>query len=874
MANLDEVKTLIHALTPDALESRGVLKKAKTGYICPLCGNGEGRDGTGIDFHDENGTNLGKCFKCGAGFDNFKLLGLHYGLDAANANDFVEICKRTCDDFGIAADFGAPSYDNPKKIERVMKKFTDNASLVPIPPPFAQVHEADPPNPAELELIHADITWARENIGNTDSNTRRGLTEETLRTFGVGFNPKWTHPKSRLQNYYELATPRLIIPTPNHYLARLTIPLDNYPEYQQKYIKPKAHAGTKEIFNLDAALNDADKSALNHLVVVTEGEIDAMSIWQVLHMPVIATGGTTSYPKLIAELVSRGYGIDGKPIYLLILFDPDEPGMKAAEEFCNAALDAGIPATTKFLSPDVCKLDANQILCEQGESALYDTIMPLFEQSYEEYPDVERECADRKAAALAQAEAEANKPRTEDPDVIRLLFELPFNDVYNARRLIFTYGDKFRFIEETERWMTYGDGVWKVGSKSNATIYPIANQMYDLLKIKQPKNADAGENAAREETIKQWGKKNRISAAVELMKFDRAITISQADLNCHPELLNVANGTIDLSTGILYPHRATDLLTQKISTPYIPGAYDATVESFFEGILPDELTRAALLRFLGYCTTGFARERVALFIWGEGGNGKSTLVMAVNALMGDYACEFPVKALLLNRYDTDGDKPTPSIAMLNNRRIAFVDEIPASSTLDETKFKYLTGDNQIVGRNLNESFTTNAHPTHKLILSGNHMPELKDPNDPALQDRLIRMDLLQRFTKDSPGYDPFLKDKLLTPASQQALLALLVHEAGLYCRDGLLDSPAMKAAKQNYLIEQDFISEFINENCEHDDDASIPRPELIRRIKAECDSARGMSSKAIGSALGKIPTLKIIRKKTCFAVRGIKWRDQ
>ena len=871
MANLDEIKTLIHAITPDALEARGVLKKAKKGYVCPLCGNGEGKDGTGIDIHEVNGTFLAKCFKCGAGFDNFKLLGLHYHLDPGSDKDFIELCRRTCEDFGIPASFDDKSYSERRKFDRVMEKFSANVSIKPP----SQHYEDAPPDPAELEMIRADIVKAQANLENLPENARRGLSINTLRGFGCGFINKWTHPKSRLGNYYETPTPRFIIPTPNHYLARLIVDKNIFPENQRDYIREKAHAGSKEIFNLDNALSEVDKIS-THYLIATEGEIDAMSIWQAVPLPIVATGGTSGYPKLISQLKKRGYGSYGKPVYLLIIYDPDEAGRKAAKEFREAALDAGIPAIIHFLAPDVCKLDANDILREQGSDALLDIVGNFYSnKAPDEFASAKNEIAAIQAAKLAKEQAEAGKSRAEDPDVIKLLFDLPWNDVANSRRLILTYGDSFRFIRDTERWLTYNNGAWFIDSKANAALYPVAIQVYDLLKAKRPKSGDAHKAADIENGVAQWGKKTRINSAIELLRNSPAVTITLNDLNTRPELLNVANGTIDLTTGILYPHRSPklpqDFITKKINVPYIPDARDPVVDGFFKSILPDEETRAALLRFLGYCTTGFARERVALFIWGEGGNGKSTLVLALQTLMGDYACELPVKTLLLNRFDTDGDKATPAIASLFYKRFAFVDEIPSSSTLDETKFKYLTGDNPITGRNLNENFITINHPSHKLILSGNHMPELKDPNDPALQDRLIRMDFPRRFTKDDPDFDPLLKDKLLTPEAQQALLALLVRNAVDYCRAGLLESPSMKAAKRNYFIEQDFISEFISENCERDDDASIPRPELIRRIQSDCDGARGMSSKAISSALGKIPELKIVKYSKTFIVRGIKW---
>ena len=172
-----------------------------------------------------------------------------------------------------------------------------------------------------LQLIHDDIARAQENLDSLPEGARRGLTLDTLREFGCGFIGDWTSPKSRIGNYYETPTPRLIIPTANHYLARLIVPVENFPESQRRYIKPKAHAGTKEPFNLPAALEDLEKTPTK-ILVVTEGEIDAMSIYQCAPLPIVATGGTSGWQKLLAELKAGGYGTS-KTIRLLIMFDPD-----------------------------------------------------------------------------------------------------------------------------------------------------------------------------------------------------------------------------------------------------------------------------------------------------------------------------------------------------------------------------------------------------------------------------------------------------------------------------------------------------------------------------------------------------------------------
>ena len=46
----ENVKHEILAISPDTLHARGVIKLAgdNKSFVCPVCGNGEGEDGTGI----------------------------------------------------------------------------------------------------------------------------------------------------------------------------------------------------------------------------------------------------------------------------------------------------------------------------------------------------------------------------------------------------------------------------------------------------------------------------------------------------------------------------------------------------------------------------------------------------------------------------------------------------------------------------------------------------------------------------------------------------------------------------------------------------------------------------------------------------------
>ena len=215
-------------------------------------------------------------------------------------------------------------------------------------------------------LIDADILTAEKNLYDLPENARRGLTLETLQYFHCGYIAEWTPPQSRFQNTYFVPTPRLIIPSGGGYLARLTVPIENYSAEARKTVKAKMHAGKIHPFNFDAV----SETELN---IIVEGEIDAMSIWQAVggKYPAIATGGADNFTHFVQKLNETRAE---QSLKFLILFDNDAAGRNAAAKFVNA-LSAKHSASAKFLEPNQ---DANAILQSHGTNALAEILSEIF----------------------------------------------------------------------------------------------------------------------------------------------------------------------------------------------------------------------------------------------------------------------------------------------------------------------------------------------------------------------------------------------------------------------------------------------------------------------------------------------------------------
>lgn len=244
----DSAKSWLRHLPPEFLESRGVIKPAKKGWICPACGNGSGRKGDGILFNPTaDGTFIWHCFSCQLGGDVIALMAAVYGMDARN--DFNEVCTRALDDFGANVDF-------KPLIRPVAALRKGNGKEVPLE--------------QQLPLIRADIASARDNLDSIPDADRRGLSLLTLKHFHCGYLPNWVHPVNRVRGVKVPPSRRLIVPSEDgsHYLASACDRANLDKTYW------KMHAGKKSPFGLSTI------TANTATVFVFEGEVDAMSAWQ------------------------------------------------------------------------------------------------------------------------------------------------------------------------------------------------------------------------------------------------------------------------------------------------------------------------------------------------------------------------------------------------------------------------------------------------------------------------------------------------------------------------------------------------------------------------------------------------------------------
>jgi len=388
-------------------------------------------------------------------------------------------------------------------------------------------------------------------------------------------------------------------------------------------------------------------------------------------------------------------------------------------------------------------------------------------------------------------------------------------DAGNALVFAIQHANYARYARDAKEWVAWNGARWSRGDDAEVIACALitARGLADL-----PRDMfGTGASFPDEERQRflMWAAKSlsaeRINAIPRLAKADPSLACTLADFDRDPMLLNCPNGTVVLSTGAMRDHRQTDLITKTTSVPYDP---NATCPSFLRFL--DEITERSeplkhfLHLLLGYAITGSVVEEVLPIFYGSGGNGKSKLVEAVFAVLGDYA----VKANSDLLVKTKSDKHADMLMHLIGSRFAIATESAQGAHLDERIVKELTGGDTVNARVLYQG-SRDYKPTWKLLWRTNDLPDV-DRYDDAIRRRLRVVPFTASFTgRENRNLDAELA------AEAEGILAWLVQGARLWhtaltapgSTTGLPFCAEVDAQTHEYEADNDRVSDFLDTWC-------------------------------------------------------------
>src|SRR5258706_4051518 len=400
-----------------------------------------------------------------------------------------------------------------------------------------------------------------------------------------------------------------------------------------------------------------------------------------------------------------------------------------------------------------------------------------------------------------------------------------FTELGNAMRLLDAHRGDIRYSRALGfcTW-TEGMGGWRVNDALTVCMWAqdtivalyreaglLAARAAELAATDQE---EAKARAGLAEALLKWAKASQRSGMVASMLtlIQPHVRIEPTDFDTYKSLFNCANGTLNLETGELQPHRRADYLTQRSPIAYNPGAECPRFERFLDEVtLGRQGLRDYLLRVLAYALTGDTSAQLWHLLLGKGENGKTTLMELIAYIWGDYATNMEPESVTVTHQARDGSAPSPDIARLRGKRLTRITETEEGARLAAQRVKKFCGEDTLTGRFLHKDpfeFT----PVHKLFIYTNHKPLARDTTH-AFWRRVRVIPFELDLEKHPEMKDPKLPEALRAEA--EGILALLVRK-GLkgYQERGLTPPEEVVQATTSYRNAMDVVALFLSERCE------------------------------------------------------------
>lgn len=218
------------------------------------------------------------------------------------------------------------------------------------------------------------------------------------------------------------------------------------------------------------------------------------------------------------------------------------------------------------------------------------------------------------------------------------------------------------------------------------------------------------------------GSKAKMATMVRVAQSLPAFVKDFDEWDANPWLLNFKNGTFNLLSHELTLHCRENFITKQCPINYDPEARGYLWRAFIERVLPDPHIREFIQRWFGYCLTGSVATESFVILYGTGQNGKSVLLNAIAAAMGDYARSVDLNLFMMNQKDN----PAYHLAMLPGVRFAYAIEVQSSEEqVNAGLIKKVASRDPIQARPIYGK-PIEFNPECKITLALNHLPPIND----------------------------------------------------------------------------------------------------------------------------------------------------
>ena len=273
----------------------------------------------------------------------------------------------------------------------------------------------------------------------------------------------------------------------------------------------------------------------------------------------------------------------------------------------------------------------------------------------------------------------------------------------------------------------------------------------------------------------------------------------------------------------------------------------------------DRNLRDFFQRCCGYGITGSIDEQMIFLLQGKGGDGKSTTMNELRAMLGDYGSNADVQTFVVGAQRSGGEASPDLARLAGDCRMVSTGEPRVGAALDEGRIKAITGGAAITARELHGA-PFEYIPRFKVFFECNRKPRISGDDD-GIWRRVTVIQFPHQFKGAAADKQMHRKFAMERPG----ILNWVIEGTLAWLEAGVLTPPAaVQEAIDDYRRAANPFGEWFGERVDtRDAEERTPAKDLYDSYKAWCEeNAVGdreiMTSTAFGRAMSdkQIPKMK------------------
>ena len=278
--------------------------------------------------------------------------------------------------------------------------------------------------------------------------------------------------------------------------------------------------------------------------------------------------------------------------------------------------------------------------------------------------------------------------------------------------------------------------------------------------------------------------------------------VNAGEIKRNPYVINLKNTRLDIRNGDCLEFTPDVIDFDRIPVVYDPTAYCADLDKMLNRVfLGDREVINLFEEMVGYCLIKHSRYSKMFLCYGQGSNGKSTILDLLKTFLGQGNYSALSLEKVTDRFAT---------AELENKLANIGDDVDNVTIRDSGTLKKISSGNTVtVERKGERPYKIAPYATH--IYSANTIPRSFDKTD-GFYRRWLLIPFNARFSVTDEDYDPMIVDKITTSTALSYLLNIGIRGAQRLIRTGHFTEPqSVKDALEAYKADNSTVLSWIED---------------------------------------------------------------